>query len=103
MLHSGVINRAKDQSGVRSLDKSLSPILGFGVADELTIRVGIYLLCLWTRINQNGHLRAHVFEGVGSNKKGRCMAVAQPGLWGDSVALPCSMTSISRLAIQFLV
>jgi hypothetical protein len=103
MLHSSVINGAKDQSGARSLDKSLSPILGFGVADELTIRVGIYLLCLWTRINQNGHLLARVFEGVGPTKRGRCMAAAQPSLWGDSVALPCSMTSIGRLAMQFLV
>jgi hypothetical protein len=58
MLHSGVTKGAKDQSGAQSLDKSLSPSLGFGVADELTIRIGIYLLCLWTRINQNGHLRA---------------------------------------------
>ena len=56
VLHSGVTKGAKDQSGARSLDKSLSPSLGVGVADELTIRVGIYLLCLWTRINQNGHL-----------------------------------------------
>jgi hypothetical protein len=58
MLHSGVTKAAKDQSGARSLDKSLSPSLGFGVADELTIRIGVYLLCLWTRINQNGRLRA---------------------------------------------
>jgi len=56
VLHSGVTKGAKDQSGARSLDKSLSPSLGVGVADELTIRVGIYLLCLWTRIKQNGHL-----------------------------------------------
>jgi hypothetical protein len=46
MLHSGVTKGAKDQSGARSLDKSLSPSLGFGVADELNIRVRIYLLCL---------------------------------------------------------
>jgi hypothetical protein len=69
MLHSGVTNGTKDQSGARRLDKSLSLSLGLGVADELNIRVGIYLLCLWTRINQNGHLRARFFEGAGSNEK----------------------------------
>jgi hypothetical protein len=51
ILHSGVTNGAKDHGGARILDKSLSPSLGFGVPNELTIRVGIYLLCLWTRIN----------------------------------------------------
>jgi hypothetical protein len=56
MLHSSVKNGAKDQSGARSLDDSLSPTLGFGAADKLTICVGIYMLYLWTRINQNRHL-----------------------------------------------
>ena len=70
MLHSGVTDRAKDQSGARSLDDSLSPSLGFGAADEVTIRVEIYLLYLWTRINQNGHLLARVVERAGSNEKG---------------------------------
>jgi hypothetical protein len=51
MLHSGVTNGTKDQSEARSLDKSLSLSLGFGVANELTICVRTYLLCLWTRIN----------------------------------------------------
>jgi hypothetical protein len=105
MLHSGVTNGAKDQSGARSLDKSLSLSLGFGVADESIIHVGIYLLCLWTWINQNRHIRASDTEGVGFNEKrrGRCMVAAQPGLWGDSVAVPCSMTSISRLATHYLL
>jgi hypothetical protein len=68
VLHSGATKRAKDQSGARSLDKSLSPSLGVGVADKLTIRVGIYLLCLWTRINQNRHLQAR--REAGPNEKG---------------------------------
>ena len=46
MMHSSVTNGAKDQSGARSLDKSLSPILGFGVAQELIICVRIYSLYL---------------------------------------------------------
>jgi hypothetical protein len=79
MLHSGVTNRAKDQGGARSLDKSFSPSLGIGVADEFTIRIRIYLLCLWTRINQNGHHRARAVEEADSNEKGKCMATAQPG------------------------
>ena len=58
VLHSGVTKGAKDQSGARILDKRLSQSLGVGVADKLTIRVRIYLLCLWTQINQNGHLQA---------------------------------------------
>jgi hypothetical protein len=104
-LHCSVTNGAKDQSGARSLDKSLSLSLGFGVADDLIIHVGIYLLCLWMWINQNRHIRASDIEGVGSNEKrrGRCIVAAQPGLWGDSVAVPCSMTSISRLATHYLL
>jgi hypothetical protein len=43
------------------------------------------------------------WNGWAPTKSGKCIAVAQPGLWGDSVALPCSITSISRLAIHFLV
>jgi hypothetical protein len=69
MMHSSVTNGAKDQSGARSRDDSLSPSLGFGVAEESIICVRIYLLYLWTRINQNRHLRARVVEGA-SNEKG---------------------------------
>ena len=105
MLHSSVTDGAKDQSGARSPDKSLSLSLGFGIADESINHVGIYLLCLWTWINQNRHIRASDTEGAGSNEKrrGRCMVAAQLGLWGDSVAVPCSMTSISSLATHYLL
>jgi hypothetical protein len=102
MLHSSVTNRAKDQGGARSLDKSFSPSLGIGVADEFTIRIRIYLLCLWTWINQNGHLRARVAEEAGSNEKGEAHGGCATWPIG-SVAVPCPMTSISRLATHSLV
>lgn len=37
MLYSSATNGAKDQNGARSLDDSLSPRLGFGVAGELVL------------------------------------------------------------------
>jgi hypothetical protein len=43
--------------------------LGFGVANELIIYVRIYLLCLWTWINQNRHIQASDTEEAGYNER----------------------------------